>query len=172
MMLNKTLLQKKVIASHLWKYSKAEKIFILGLDSSDINDPRNGLLLAQSIEEAFDFKFVCFLDNPLTQLYTFRVLNPSLLPKQVYTADPKIQDDYNYPDTFASLNNGILQLPQGVFPYKRVLGWHARHAMKLARSAQWITDANYQLFLGQESLVWKADGSHPWSSTRMSHTEK
>jgi len=164
MVLNKPLVKSKVIASHLWKHAEAKRISILGLDEDDINDSRNGLLLAKIIEEAFDIKHVCFLYNPIQQTFTFRVLNPDLLTKRIYTPDPKIQGDHNYPDTFASLNNQPLHLPNGVFPYKRVLGFHARCAFKFARRALWITDAEHQVFLQQESVVWKAQGHPPWYS--------
>ena len=164
MVLDKPLIKSKVIASHLWKHAEAKRLPIIGLDETDVNDPRNGLLLAKSIVEAFDIKHVCFLYNPINQQFTFRVLNPDLLTKPISTTDPKIPGDHNYTDTFGSLNNQPLHLLNGVFPYKRVLGFHARRAFKFARRAHWITDADYQLFLQQESVVWKAQGQPPWYS--------
>jgi len=163
MVLDKPLITPKVCASHLWSHSRADDLPLLGLASTETENPRNGLLLAKSIEVAFDKKEACFLYNPFDQKFYFCVLNPSLLPIRIYNPDPKIQDDYDYPDTFASLNNKPLQLPKGVFPYKRILGFHARCTFKSARS-KWITEERYQEFLVQERVAWKFSVDAPWYS--------
>jgi len=163
MVLDKPIVTHKVCAAHLWKHSRADDMPLLGLSPSDIDNPRNGLLLAKSIEVAFDKKEVCFLYNPFDQKFHFCVLNPSLLPIRIYYPDPKIPNDNNFPDTFASLNNQPLQLPKGIFPYKRILGFHARCAFRKA-CPKWITEERYQEFLLQESLAWKFSRDSPWYS--------
>eukprot|EP00604_Paraphysomonas_vestita_P003331 CAMPEP_0174818550 /NCGR_PEP_ID=MMETSP1107-20130205/1279_1 /TAXON_ID=36770 /ORGANISM="Paraphysomonas vestita, Strain GFlagA" /LENGTH=53 /DNA_ID=CAMNT_0016030559 /DNA_START=612 /DNA_END=770 /DNA_ORIENTATION=+ len=46
---------------------------------SDIDHVRNGLLLLDPIEQAFDRKDICFLYDPLTNELIAKVLNPSLM---------------------------------------------------------------------------------------------
>jgi hypothetical protein len=163
MLLDKPIVTHKVCAAHIWRHSRADDLVLFGLPSTEINNLRNGLLLAKSIEVAFDKKQVCFLYNPFDQKFYFRVLDPALRQIRIYYPDAKIQNDYDYPDTFGSLDGKALQLPENVFPYKRLLGFHARCAFKAA-VPKWIKQEQYQEFLNQESVVSKADGGPPWYS--------
>jgi len=165
MLLNKSLPKNEVIAFHIYKHAFPTHLDAFGIDQAEINNPRNGLLLAKKIEEAFDVKHVCFLYNPITQQFTFRVLNPALLHP-----NPPIQIHPNYPDTFDTLNNQLLQLPQVpavhpnlpvplIFPWKRLLGFHARCCYRFARQLQWITAAQHDQFTQHEQFVLASQGA-------------
>jgi len=148
--LNQSLPKSDVIASHIYKHAFPINLDAFGIDRTEINNPRNGLLLAKKIEQAFDIKHLCFLYNPINQQLVFRVLNPALLPVQIHN---------NYPDTFAALNNQPLQLPAGVYPWKRLLGFHAHCSYRYARQVQWITATDHDHFKQHEDFVMKSVGA-------------
>jgi len=169
MVVNKPMHKGRVIASHIAKHEKLAKMKLYGLQETDINDPRNGLLLAKKIQDAFDVKHVCFNYDPIHQVFNFRVLNPALLNDRIYTPDPSLQGDYDYPDTFASLNGQPLQLPRDedghplIRPWVRIIGYHARCAHKFARQARWITEEELQNYLAYDDFVMKSDSPKDFS---------
>ena len=201
MVLNQSLPSQFVIAAHIYMFSHTKKLRKFGLGESNINDPRNGLLLAKAIETAFDFKHVCFLYNANQQQFVFRVLNPTLFNKPVHANFPAI--------TFGSLDPfgvqhsleweiqqrqqwlqqpqpqhlqgllqhqlgqlqqqlgqlpnplpppAILQLPAGVRPWRRLLGYQARRAFLFAKRAEWISPIDYELFKQHEHYVMASQG--------------
>ena len=101
--------------AHLVKQSQPALMATYGLSITDINNPRNGILMLKMIEEEFDRKNVCFVRNPLTTLIHFKVLDPVIRVKRIL---PRHLTDMR---TFDDLDNHILQLPDGVFPYRRIL---------------------------------------------------
>jgi len=119
-------------AAHIWPWaqSKHPSLLKLRISQTDIDSPRNGLLLLASIEMAFDKKDLCFLYNPFNRRFVARVLNPTLMTQQ-YVAGG---------DTFGDLDNeASLTLPEGRLPFRRLLNTHARAAYRNAYLAGWIT---------------------------------
>lgn len=79
MVLDVELPRGRVIAAHLWKRSThGDGLEYLALKKTDVHSTRNGLLLYDPIEKAFDRKELCFLYNSLTQRIVCKVLNPAL----------------------------------------------------------------------------------------------
>ncbi len=123
--------QQHVRASHLIKHcTDGNTMHRYGLPSN-IDDVRNGLLLLQDIELAFDRKDICFLYDPLTLALRAKVLNPRLMEERMPTHSFRI---------FGSVDNQVLCLPPGVFPYRRVLSMHAKLSYSRALHKGWITD--------------------------------
>ena len=96
----------------------------------------NGLLLLEPIEQSFDRKDICFLYNSLTSELTAKVLNPNLMTEYLCTASTPAK---TYPITYGDLDGLCLQLPPGIFPYRRVLSMHAKFAYSRALKQGWIT---------------------------------
>jgi hypothetical protein len=126
----------EVRASHIIKRSTQGDTMHLYQLSRDIDDPRNGLLLLEPIEQAFDRKDICFLYNSLNKELTAKVLNPSLMTEHLKRSNPA----KTYPMSYRDLDGLSLQLPPGVFPYRRVLSMHAKFAYSRALNQGWITD--------------------------------
>ena len=117
--------RSEVRAAHLFPKRCAD-IFhtTLGLSADKINHVRNGLLLCRSIEDAYDRQRVCFIYNPLDAKFYFRVLDPQLRERP---AEPSQK-------TFGELDRQALWLPDGKFPFRRVLALHAREALFHAKT--------------------------------------
>jgi hypothetical protein len=117
--------RSEVRAAHLFPKRSAD-IFhtTLGLSADLINHVRNGLLLCRSIEDAYDRQRVCFIYNPLDAKFYFRVLDSQLRDRP---AEPSQK-------TFGQLDRQALWLPDGKFPFRRVLALHAREALVHART--------------------------------------
>jgi hypothetical protein len=103
----------------------------------DIDHVRNGLLLLEPIELAFDRKDICFLHNSLTDQLVAKVLNPKLMgelmPKSGSRGSPA-----TYAQTYGSVDGLALHLPAGVHPYRRPLSMHAKFAYSRALHFGWI----------------------------------
>lgn len=112
----------EVRASHMMKKStNGDTMHFFDLPSN-VDDPRNGLLLLEPIKQAFDRKDICFLYNPLTNNLIAKVLNPELMDQHLSTSRTR------YTMTFRYINGRILKLPPGIFPYRRILSFHAKFA--------------------------------------------
>eukprot|EP01119_Soliformovum_irregulare_P012165 TRINITY_DN3147_c0_g1_i3.p1 TRINITY_DN3147_c0_g1~~TRINITY_DN3147_c0_g1_i3.p1 ORF type:complete len:522 (-),score=57.00 TRINITY_DN3147_c0_g1_i3:61-1626(-) len=113
-----------VRAAHIWMaHTGGKGLEKFGLSTNDLNHVRNGLLLCKPIEKAFDRKNVCFLWDPFKQALFLHVVNEKLLKVVVHDGT-----------TFADINGAQLQLPANVWPFRRILNWHARctfHAWQL-----------------------------------------
>ena len=83
-------------------------MYLYGLQSQNDN-VRNGLLLLEPFEQAFDRKDICFLYNTLSNQMAAKVLSPILMNEVMQNVTPS--------QTFASIDGLVLQLPVGVFPY-------------------------------------------------------
>lgn len=118
--------------AHLVKHCKPELMTLYGLSQSDIDNPRNGILILKELELAFDRKTVCFLRNPITGELIFRVLDPSLLDKRIHlTSLHEIR-------TFGDMNGGVLQHPTEKIPFRRILSMHAKLSLSRALCYDWI----------------------------------
>ena len=134
-----------VIASHVWKFSTGGAgIDEFGLRVSDLNSPRNGLLLASEIEVAFDTKRVSFSFDSLTDSFTFHVLDSTLLDKKILNlTDKKTSqsisgyarlDPESIP-TFKNLDNE--KMTWTAYPFRRLLAWHYAVATLHATRFSW-----------------------------------
>ncbi len=133
--------RKKVIGGHLWmSKTRGKGLPKFGLAFSDLMSPRNGLLMLEPIENAFDSKYLCFLYNPLggdnSQNFIVKVLNPGLMD-QVISGTTKL---------FRHIDGAILQHPKDRFPFRRILSFHAKCSFKLALNKGWITPEEFQNF--------------------------
>lgn len=133
--------RSKVIGGHLWmSKTRGKGLLKFGLGFSDLLSPRNGLLMLEPIEDAFDIKYLCFLYNPLggenSQNFVVKVLNPNI-KDQVITGTTK---------RFRDIDGAILQHPKDCFPFRRILSFHAKCAYKLAKSRSWITNEVFESF--------------------------
>jgi len=150
MILNRSYPRNQVRASHIWKYATQGKGLVeFKLSFEDISSPRNGMLLAEDIEKAFDSKQVCFICG-LGKDITLAVLDPTLLTQFVSPSTSK---------TFNDINGAVLQFPTGKFPYRRILNWHAKLAYEEAFSRMWINDNTFQLYQDYGNL--SEDASNP-----------
>jgi hypothetical protein len=162
MLTNQSFVKKHVRGSHiLKKCTDGDLMQYFGLEPN-IDHPRNGLLLLEPIELAFDRKDLCFLYNPTTQQLSARLLNNSLTNEIM-----KAEDGTSFNRTFSSIDGLILQLPNGVYPYRRILSLHAKFSFSRALNRGWIpsteqfeayfslSDAGLQEPLGIGSLTWQ-----------------
>jgi hypothetical protein len=126
---------EEVKAAHIWPHSKGgEALLEFGLEPTDLHDARNGLLLCNAIEEAFDRKRVCFQYNGLDRTLRFLVLDPTLLEK--------VADGGKGSTTFGNLHGRLLQFPEDRPPFRRLLYAHAHFAMISAKGKNWSTEGS------------------------------
>jgi len=148
-------------ASHLWPHATHGEDLdtYFGLNPrNDLNSARNGLLLCDAIEKAFDRFGVCFIYDPNTlphpELSLF-VLDPSLLNKAVDPPRGTPGTQNYYPGhagvTFADVNYRTLQLPvvnnAPHYPFRRILRLHARGSAQIALEAKWIDQFTHDLLM-------------------------
>lgn len=148
MILNQYLPKNIVIGSHIYKASTyGSGLEDFGLKATDLYSERNGLLLYESIEKVFDVKEVCFLYNAFNMTLTLRVLRRDLLAMPVIrTKDAALVPPSCASLLFSDIDGSVLQLPLGIFPYKRILSWHARCSVRFASNMGWITPEEAENF--------------------------
>jgi len=128
--------RKSVTASHIWKKATNGKgLPAFGIDQDKIDDPRNGLLLLKGIEDKFDNKQLCFLYDFIHTKFECKILDPGLLKQ---TLDHPAQPGVRTSLTFADIDKKSLILPPGIFPYRRLLNWHARMSFVNAKKQGWV----------------------------------
>lgn len=138
-----------VIGAHIWKASTQGKYLeAFGLHSDDVWSERNGFLLYKSIEKLFDAKEVCFLYDGFDRELKLAVLNPNLRAEKVL--EPA-HASTTFDPTFSDIDGEKLQLPPTVYPFKRILNFHAKCALRLAVERNWMSQADvkriYQPYL-------------------------
>jgi hypothetical protein len=133
-----------IIATHLWKHEFAESTMMF-FNFTDIDDPRNGLLLYKLFGEAYDRAQICFIYHANEAVATWRchVLDKSILPLtwKDYANPTKEQPEgingqavisamdelnKNGLKCFQDIDGRALCLSAIRQPYKRVLNLHAR----------------------------------------------
>jgi len=125
----------QVRASHILPHSCSLSLPLFGLATDDINDPRNGLLLCEEIEQAFDNLEVCFVwANPQIR---FIVLDKRKLWNQPVAQSTTI--------TFGNVHNKSL-ITNGQTLCRRLLGYHAWVAHDLALERGWIQREDWEDF--------------------------
>lgn len=145
MILDVYLPKHVVIGAHIWKASTLGRgMEAFGLRVPDVWSERNGILLYDGIEKKFDSKDVCFIYQPFEQILVLKVLNPSLLdqPVVVQRHAPELAGFLDSGTTWKTIDEAPLRLPHGVFPFKRILSWHAKCSVKWAVSNDWMTQAH------------------------------
>ena len=139
MILNKYFDRQLVRASHIWKAStKGIGLTKFKLKESNLNDARNGLLMYQSIDKAFDRKKLCFLYDPFRSFLYVKILCPYL--KETFIVDDTTRTTVNELRTFNDIDGAVLQLPPNIFPYRRLLNWHSRCSFRNAKANKWINE--------------------------------
>eukprot|EP01041_Mallomonas_annulata_P003710 gene3710-7375_t len=133
MVLDVFLPRETVIASHIWKFcTKGEGLTEFRLLPSDLGSPRNGLLLCQSIQKAFDSKKVCFLVDKICFL-------------DIAIRQEKVHNDSKL--TFENIDGWLLQHPIENIPFRRILDFHAKMSYENAIKKQWLpSDTKYEHF--------------------------
>lgn len=171
--------RNEVRAAHIVKReTQGDTMHFYGLEKSKIDDPRNGIPMLEPIELAFDRKQLCILHNPANQELRMKVLNPELLLKPLKSQQGKVYKKQNgtlY--TFADVDEKVLQLPHGVYPYRRCLSMHAKFSYSKALQWGWIkdsaildtyfniSDSGLREPLGLGMLTWKELQSEVHNST-------
>lgn len=138
MVLNRPFDRRFVIASHIWKSSTRGKgLEMFNLTPDALNDPRNGILVAKGIEEAFDNKHLCFIWDASRERFIVKLLNPGLRHKFI---------DPSNSTKFHEIHGRPLLTPRGRYPFRRIVGFHAKCAYRNARLVKWITEEEFSQF--------------------------
>ena len=139
MVLGRFLRRDTVRAAHIWKFcTQGRGLEAFGLEETDLGNPRNGLLVAEAIEQAFDVKRLCLLWDPLGRRIVLHVLDPALKTEFVVAAAGG--------ERFSDIQGKPLLTPEGHYPFRRVLAFHARASFHRALRAKWITDDEFKQF--------------------------
>jgi hypothetical protein len=142
MVLNEGLPSDLVIGAHIYKSSTlGNGLEEFGLKRTDVYSERNGLLLYATIEQAFDNKDVCFLYNSFRKTLFLKLLNPALKKKKVLNSNHVSLASRLSGLMFENIDGWPLQLPENSLPFRRILDWHAKCALRIAEIEQWITDS-------------------------------
>jgi hypothetical protein len=147
MVLNRQYPREKVRASHIWKFAThGEGLDEFGLKSADVRSPRNGLLLSEALEAAFDNRDVCFIYNPIKKAIQVFVLNPEIKGNLVSPSTTK---------TFNDIDGEPLHGKK--MPFRRLLAWHAKLALEHALARGWIDSVDKQ---GYATLLELSEDAH------------
>ncbi|GIM08234.1 hypothetical protein Vretimale_12316 [Volvox reticuliferus] len=159
MLLDVALPLAMVTGAHLFKYCWRAKMNMI-LELSNINHPRNGLLLCKGLEHAFDDSRICFLCESndegvpkfILELLDLSLENTTLWEymkgyKLTKYKPHQFQED-DEPNvallrTFGQLKGKALTFTNRKYPYKRCLAFQARQAVRRAREEGWLPD-NWQ----------------------------
>jgi hypothetical protein len=124
--------KNEVVAAHIWAHrTHGDGLGKFHLNRNDVSCMRNGFLVLKDIEKQFDKKYLCFVYNAIEQKLVVKVLNPALLGRNIEFSKP--------PTTFADIDGGQLSHPNGKYPFRRLLSFHARCSYKFAKEKGWIT---------------------------------
>lgn len=144
MITNKYFSRHMVRASHIWKFAThGIGLAEFQLSGTDVSNERNGLLLLESIEQAFDSKKLCFIYDPFAGALKLKLLGNDLRSRFL-VGDPGLRGACGETRTFGDIDGAPLVVPAGIYPYRRLLNWHGRCAYRTAKSKNWI-DANEHL---------------------------
>lgn len=147
----------QVKAAHLFPKRKSAIMQArTGLHLNCMWNVKNGLLLHESIEAAFAQGRLSFIYNPLTKTFIVQVLDPSLRPARLSQKHP------TFTRTYGDVHNiATLHLPEGKFPYCRILSLQAREAVKRHRTV--LTEAEVEDVTNALTLSERLDNNN-WSA--------
>jgi hypothetical protein len=115
------------------------------VEENDVNNERNGLSLFESIEKAFDTKEICFIYDPFADVLRQKILCNDQRNLFV-VASVNQRKNFNEFRKFDDIDNTVLALPESIYPYRRILNWHATCSYKMAKIKNWISkDENSQV---------------------------
>ena len=136
MIANEVFNYDELTSAHLVKHCTPELMTCYGLSPSEIDSPRNGILILKKIEESFDRLDVCFLYNGFDQKLRLKVLKPELLNCRIF---PSSTTELR---TFRDIDGAELMQPDSdTCPYRRILSMHVKYAYARALSLGWICDS-------------------------------
>lgn len=134
MLLNKWCDKRDVKLAHIVPKRKCvgDEVYLdLPPMSQLAHDPYNFLVLSSPVEEAFDNRQACFVQD-FKRRFIFHLLDKSTASKPVGRT------------TLGKLHGRKLKLPKNVQPYARLLGHHALCTFRNAHSQGWINDEEFQ----------------------------
>jgi len=170
MVLGLSIQRDFVKASHLVSLDQVNSLTLLGFNPSFKWNRKNGLLLFDTIDKAYNNMEITFRLNPATQLITVEVLYDDMLDKPLIP-DFSLVEGYDRRSlrhkknfrkrfaTFRSINGQALHLPPLVFPSRRIILWAYRSARDLAIKSlrpHTCSDTSYpseQTWTAMEELV-------------------
>jgi hypothetical protein len=136
--LNRSYPRAQVRAAHIWPCSAGgDDLQEFNLQKNDLWSARNGLLLCERLQQAFDEKHACFVYDSFKQQLFLRVLNPYIM------------DEYVTPSTslrFRDINHWLLHCPSGSLPFRRLLSYHAKRSFENALNFRWIVQNEFDEF--------------------------
>ena len=141
MMTNEWHKRDFIIAEHIWKQKMHDGrgLCHFNLKQEDASSPRNGILMLKAIEDRFTVKHICLIYISTRQVFIIKVLDPSIMDRKITNSNKRFRD----------INGAKLCHPAGCFPFRRLLSFHAKLALKEAREKGWISEAeesSYQPF--------------------------
>jgi hypothetical protein len=144
MVLNAYFNRDVVRNSHIWKYcTHGAGLTEFGLRYSNLNSYRNGSLMYTSIEQAFGRNELCFLYNPFQGKLVLKILHKGddgIMETMVLDKnDQKLYKNYTQ---FKDIDGKPLTLPENIYPFRRLLNWHARCAHEYAKTNKWIPESD------------------------------
>ena len=105
----------------------------------------------ESIERVFDHKQLCFINNPFIVYLHATILCINL--KNIVIDDSQMRKNLNETKKFNDIYGNALILPKNIYPYRRLLNWHARCVYKIAKLKKWIDEnENFEDFLNLSDL--------------------
>ena len=154
MILNKQFNRNLVRAAHIWKLAtNGVGLVEFQLNETDVNNERNGLLLSESIEQAFDAKKICFIYDPFAGVLRLKLLCKDLANRFVLD-DSTLRSKFGELRKFEDIDGAPLILPAGIYPYSRLLNWHGRCSYRTAKAKNWINaDDNLTDFFDLSDLI-------------------
>lgn len=128
----------QVVAAHLIPRStKLDTLFRVGVD--DVNSPRNSMMVAKGIEEAYDTLRVTFLRDTLGR-FRLTILDPAVRETAIFPSSRFTIGSVEH----CQIEQFQVVAPDGSVslrrPFKRVLSYHAHLAYHNALCQRWITD--------------------------------
>lgn len=149
MLLNQLLPKSVVRAAHIFPRRCPPAVLVShGLLPSDVYSPRNGLLLTEGVEWAFDRLQLGFLYDAMQSQFVAVVFDPDLL------VDPQGHDAVVKGSTMTFRNvQGLPLRLGGGQPFRRLLRTHFLAAARHAVTRGWIEQAQADLYREQYDLL-------------------
>lgn len=126
--------RQQVIAGHIWKSeTRGEGLEEFRLTVGDLENPRNGILMCEGFEKAFDVKRVCLLID--------RIHSTNIVVKVL---DPTLRAEFVSPSTtvtFDNIDGRSIVHPPDHLPFRRILDFHAKCSFRQAVAQRWIADS-------------------------------
>lgn len=126
LVLNRFFPKNKVIAAHIVSLEEQDKILFVGLKPSDIWNKRNGLLLWEPIEKAFNSLDLAIIWDDNQKAFVINVLYDDLLNKNIERKNPTTNIKYK------DIHGKVLVIPPTSPPFRRAIYWKGKGAYHYA----------------------------------------